>query len=89
MPSATDSVRVPSLRTDSVGVTWHGGSTPGRSIPISHFYIAHAGFDTAATINAQLANGKDLLFTPGVYELTIDSRDSPNTVGDGAAASPP
>ncbi len=26
------SVRVPSLRTDSAGITWHGGSTPGRSI---------------------------------------------------------
>jgi hypothetical protein len=64
------SVRVPSLRTNSVGITWHGGSTPGRSIPISRFYIAHANTDTAATINAQLAKGKDLLFTPGIYELT-------------------
>jgi hypothetical protein len=64
------SVRVPSLRTNSVGTTWHGGSTPGRSIPISHFYIAHANTDTVATINAQLAKGKDLLFTPGIYELT-------------------
>jgi hypothetical protein len=64
------SVRVPSLRMNSVGITWHGGSTPGRSIPLSHFYIAHAGRDTAATINAQLAKGKDLLLTPGMYELT-------------------
>jgi hypothetical protein len=74
-------VRVPSLRTESAGITWHGGSTPGRSIPISHFYIAHAGVDTAATINAQLAKGKDLLFTPGVYELTSAIRVTrPNTV---------
>jgi hypothetical protein len=75
------SVRVPSLRTNSVGITWHGGSTPGRSIPISHFYIAHAGVDTAATINAQLAKGKDLLLTPGIYELTSAIRVTrPNTV---------
>jgi hypothetical protein len=75
------SVRVPSLRTNSVGITWHGGSTPGRSIPISHFYIAHASVDTAATINAQLAKGKDLLFTPGIYELTSAIRVTrPNTV---------
>jgi hypothetical protein len=75
------SVRVPSLRTNSVGITWHGGSTPGRSIPISHFYIAHAGVDTAATINTQLAKGKDLLFTPGLYELTSAIRMTrPNTV---------
>lgn len=75
------SVRVPSLRMNSVGITWHGGSTPGRSIPISHFYVAHANADTAATINAQLAKGKDLLFTPGIYALTGAIRVArPNTV---------
>ena len=63
------SVRVPSLRTNSSGITWHGGSTPGRSIPISRFYIAHPDVDTAATLNAQLAKGMNVLFTPGIYEL--------------------
>jgi hypothetical protein len=63
------SVRVPSLRTDSVGTTWRNGATPGRSISLSHFYVAHAGADTAATINAQLEQGKHLLLTPGIYEL--------------------
>jgi hypothetical protein len=64
------SVRVPALRHNSVGVPGAGGATPGRSIPLGRFYIAHAGTDTAATINAQLARGKDLLLTPGVYELS-------------------
>ncbi|HEX4285697.1 MAG TPA: coagulation factor 5/8 type domain-containing protein [Terracidiphilus sp.] len=64
------SVRVPELRKDSAGVTWHDGSTPGHSIPLSRFYIAHAGVDTAATINAELTRGKDLLFAPGMYDLT-------------------
>ena len=64
------SVRVPSLRRNSSGITWHGGSTPGKSIPLDHFYIARAGIDTAASINAQLENGKDLLLTPGIYNLT-------------------
>ena len=64
------SVRVPSLRRNSSGITWHGGSTPGKSIPLDHFYIARAGIDTAASINAQLAKGKDLLLTPGIYDLT-------------------
>ncbi|MHB1959206.1 MAG: coagulation factor 5/8 type domain-containing protein [Acidobacteriaceae bacterium] len=63
------SVRVPSLRKDSSGITWHGGSTPGRSIPLDHFYIARPGIDTAASINAQLEQGKDLLLTPGIYDL--------------------
>ena len=35
-----------------------------------HFYIAHAGTDTAATINAQLKAGKNLLLTPGIYKLS-------------------
>ena len=64
------SVRVPSLRSNSAGITWHGGSTPGKSIPIDRFYIAHPGQDTAATINGQLDKGKNLIFAPGNYELT-------------------
>ncbi|HEY5256451.1 MAG TPA: coagulation factor 5/8 type domain-containing protein [Acidobacteriaceae bacterium] len=64
------SVRVPSLRRNTSGITWHGGSTPGKSIPLDHFYIARPGIDTAASINAQLAKGKDLLLTPGIYDLT-------------------
>ena len=73
-------VRVPELRVDSTGISWRGGSTPGRSIPLSRFYIAHPG-DTAAQINAQLARGKNLLFTPGIYDLTETLRVTrPNTV---------
>lgn len=74
------SVRVPALRRDSTGITWRGGSTPGRSIPISRFYVVQPA-DTAATINAELARGKDLLFTPGIYELSEPIRVTrPNTV---------
>ena len=74
-------VRVPSLRTNSSGITWHSGSTPGESIPIGKFYIARPNFDTAATINKQLAKGKNLLFTPGTYDLTDAIRVTmPNTV---------
>lgn len=61
-------VRVPSLRMNSAGVTWHGGETPGTTIPLSKFYVAKPG-DTAEAINAKLAQGKHLLLTPGIYEL--------------------
>lgn len=61
-------VRVPSLRSNSTGITWVGGSTAGTTIPISQFYLARPG-DTAATINAQLAAGRHLIFTPGIYGL--------------------
>jgi hypothetical protein len=63
------SVRVPGLLTDSVGITWRGGETAGETIPIKRFYIASPGVDTAETINAELARGKDLILTPGIYEL--------------------
>lgn len=74
-------VVMPELRRDSKGITWRGGATPGRSIPLSRFYIARPKVDTAASINAQLAKGKDLLFTPGIYELEDAIRVTrPNTV---------
>jgi hypothetical protein len=64
------SVRVPALQANTTGITWTAGSTPGTSIPLTRFYIAHASTDTAATINTQLAHGKHLLLTPGIYDLT-------------------
>ena len=63
------SVRVPALRRESVGNTWGRGETPGQSIPLGRFYIAQAGKDTAATMNAALGRGMHLLLTPGIYEL--------------------
>jgi hypothetical protein len=61
-------IRVPALRTNSSGVTWHGGKTPGATIPLAKFYIAKPS-DTATAMNAELAKGKNLLLTPGIYEL--------------------
>ena len=63
------SIVVPALRRSTSGVTWHKGKTPGKHIPLSHFYIASALRDTAATINMALRTGKDLLLTPGTYDL--------------------
>ncbi|SCF21103.1 discoidin domain-containing protein [Micromonospora mirobrigensis] len=62
-------VFVPSTRTNASGASWLGGSTPGTSLPLSQFYVAHPG-DSAATINAALAQGLNLLLTPGVYDVT-------------------
>ncbi|WP_206685949.1 hypothetical protein [Kribbella qitaiheensis] len=62
-------VFVPALKSNSAGPGWVGGKPAGQSLPISQFYIVKPGA-TAATINAQLAAGKDLLFTPGVYRLS-------------------
>jgi hypothetical protein len=61
-------VFVPSSATNSTGTTWSAGSTPGRSLPLSSFYVAKPG-DSASKINTALALGKNLLFTPGVYHV--------------------
>jgi len=75
------SVRIPALRTDTVGITWRGGETAGETIPIARFYIARPDVDTAETINAQLARGKNLILTPGIYEVTAPIRVTrPHTV---------
>ncbi len=75
------SVRVPQLRHDSVGITWRSGETPGETIPIAQFYIARPDIDTAETINAQLAQGKNLILTPGIYDLAAPIRVTrPHTV---------
>ena len=61
-------VRVPEAQTGTRGITWADGETPGRTIPITDFTIARPG-DSVGTINAQLARGKHLLLTPGVYDV--------------------
>jgi len=63
-------VRVPNLETNSSGITWANGPTPGVSIPLSQFYLAQAGVDNAGTINAALDSGLNLILTPGIYFLT-------------------
>jgi hypothetical protein len=66
--SGAYSVFVPSAQTDSQGPTWASGHTPGRSLPLSSFFVAHPS-DSLAKINSALAQGKNLLVTPGVYDI--------------------
>ena len=63
------SVFVPGLRKDASGVSWENGSGEGTSIGIDQFYIAKPDRDNADSINAALAAGKNLIFTPGIYRL--------------------
>jgi len=60
-------VFVPSVQTNSSGPTWASGNTPGTSLSVgSSFYVVNSA-STITTINAALAAGENLLFTPGVY----------------------
>ena len=71
----------PSLRTNASGPSWSASSnTPGTSVPMSQFFVATPS-NTAAQINAALAQGCNLLFTPGVYNINQTLNvTNPNTV---------
>ena len=61
-------VRVPTAQVDSRGISWAAGMTPGRTLPISDFFVATPA-DSAQEINNQLARGLNLILTPGVYAI--------------------
>jgi hypothetical protein len=74
-------VYVPNLRANTNGITWGAGQTPGASIPLDQFYVARAGVDTAATMNAALNAGQHLLLTPGIYDLNVPIQvNRPNAI---------
>ena len=86
-------VFVPDVQENTKGISWgegkdNDGMGAGKSIPLSEFYIAKEG-DTAATINEQIAAGKNIYFTPGVYEAEtpiLVNEDNTIILGTGMAA---
>ncbi|MGW1062628.1 galactose-binding domain-containing protein [Micromonospora rubida] len=62
-------VFVPALRANSAGTSWYGKTPAGSSLSLSEFYVVRPG-TSAATINAALAQGRHLLFTPGVHHVS-------------------
>lgn len=61
-------VYVPTAQQNSRGVTWANGMTPGRAIPITDFFVAKPS-DSVQVINSQLARGRNILLSPGVYDV--------------------
>lgn len=60
-------VFVPAVRENTKGISWSKDDMgEGKSIGLDTFYIAKPT-DSAATINAELAGGKNIYFTPGIY----------------------
>jgi hypothetical protein len=66
--SGNYSVFVPALQHNSSGTSWQSGPAAGTSVPISKFFIATPSTPVLA-IDAALALGRNLLLTPGVYDL--------------------
>ena len=74
------SVFVPALQHNSSGTSWQTGPAAGTSVPVSKFFIATPSTPVLA-IDAALALGRNLILTPGVYDLKapiVVSR--PNTI---------
>src|SRR3954471_1256385 len=73
-------VFVPSARVNSQGTTWSTATPAGRSLPLSDFFVARPS-DSVRRIDTELARGRNLLLTPGVYDVdrTIDVK-RPGTV---------
>ena len=68
-PSGKYRVYVPNAQFNALGATWTAGQTPGHSIPIGDFFIAKPT-DSVQAINNALAQGKNLIFTPGIYNVS-------------------
>ncbi|HEY6316115.1 MAG TPA: adenylyl cyclase [Streptosporangiaceae bacterium] len=61
-------VFVPAVQHNSSGPAWTSGTEAGTSIPLSSFFVASP--DTpASAMTAAMARGKNLILTPGVYNL--------------------
>lgn len=80
-------VRVPAVRTDSRGTSWAGGTTAGKNLPLSAFHVADPS-QSAKEIARALDRGKNLLLTPGVYDIDrslVIRRDDTVVLGLGHA----
>jgi hypothetical protein len=80
-------VFVPALAHDTSGASWAGGSEAGTSLPLSRFFVATPDTPVIA-INIALALGKNLILTPGVYNLNepiVVSRPDTVVLGQGFA----
>jgi hypothetical protein len=86
--SGNYNVFVPVALTNSSGTTWAGasgtatstGNEPGYSLPISSFFIAQPS-NSLSDINTALANGQNLILTPGIYQYNGSINiTNPNTI---------
>ena len=66
--SGNYNVFLPAVQRNTSGASWASSPTPGSSVAINRFYVAQPT-DSAEKINLQLLLGKNLIFTPGIYNL--------------------
>jgi hypothetical protein len=66
--SGNYNVFVPAVQHGSSGPSWASGQEAGTSLPLSEFFVATPS-TPALAITAALALGKNLILSPGVYDL--------------------
>ena len=80
-------VFVPAVQHASSGPSWAGGQGAGTTLPLSKFFVASPS-TPALAITAALALGKNLILTPGIYNLNqpiVVSRPGTVVLGLGLA----
>jgi len=85
--SGSFQVFVPGLRTNSSGPSWASGTEAGTSLSLAKFFIASPA-TPVPDINYALAHGKNLVLTPGVYDLSepiVVTRPGTVVLGQGFA----
>src|SRR5215468_6793060 len=85
--SGSFQVFVPGLRTNSSGPSWASGTEAGTSLSLARFFIASPA-TPVPDINYALAHGKNLVLTPGVYDLSepiVVTRPGTVVLGQGFA----
>jgi hypothetical protein len=85
--SGNYNVFVPAVQQNSSGPSWASGQEAGTSLPLAKFFVASPATPTLA-ITAALALGKNLILTPGVYDLSqpiVVSRPGTVVLGLGLA----
>jgi hypothetical protein len=85
--SGSYNVLVPAVQHNSTGTSWSGGTEAGTSIPLSKFFVANPS-TPVVEIDLALALGKNLVLTPGVYNLNapiVVTRPNTIILGQGFA----
>jgi hypothetical protein len=62
-------VFVPAVQANSSATSWASGAEAGKSLPLSSFFVANPATPVAA-IDLALLAGKNLILTPGVYNVS-------------------
>ncbi len=62
-------MKIPAPRSNSSAPSWLNHFIDPFGLPIAEFYIAKPRIDNSESLNLALMQGKNLLFTPGIYQL--------------------